>query len=101
MRLAVLDGEGKVIKQTTHKIKRTIIWRPFIVDLWDTRLPRGEPRIYNFEFSTASAKKPARLEAVVRYFLVDDKRRHRIGYEDKEASSYEVFRQSILVGAEG
>lgn len=96
--LRVLDDEGEILKEKNHKLKRTIMWRPFIVDLWDTRLPRGESRAYDIEFSTTSLPKPNQLEVIVRYFLVDDRRRERIGYDDKDASSYEVFRQFIPLG---
>lgn len=93
--LRVLDGNGDVLDETTHTLKRTIMWRPFIIDLWDTRLPRNQPRTYDIEFSAAGKSAPAAVEAVVRYFLVDEKRRKRIGYEDKDATFYEVFRQRI------
>jgi hypothetical protein len=93
--LRLLDGDGDVLDETTHTLKRTIMWRPFIIDLWDTRLPRNQPRTYDIEFSTTGKNAPATLEAVVRYFLVDEKRRKRIGYEDKDATSYEVCRERV------
>jgi hypothetical protein len=31
----------------------------------------------------------------VNYFLVDDKRRRRIGYEDARTTGYEVFRRML------
>ena len=93
--MRLLDQAGGILKEQKHTLKRTILWRPFIVDLWDTRLPRGQPRSYDFEFSVADKPKPVLLEVVVRYFLVDEERRQRIGYEDKEATSYEVYRRSV------
>lgn len=98
--LRVLNREGDVAKEDNHTLKRTILWRPFIIDLWDTRLQRGQPRAYDIEFSVAENPRPAALEAVVRYFLVDEKRRKRIGYEDKDATSYEVFRQRVVLQTE-
>jgi len=93
--LRVLDGDGRVLEEESHTLKRTILWRPFIIDLWDTRLPRGQLRTYDIEFSVAGKPPPVAVEAVVRYFLVDEKRRKRIGYDKKEATSYEVFRQRV------
>ena len=93
--LRLLDGDGDVLDETTHTLKRTIMWRPFIIDLWDTRLPRNQPRTYDIEFSAAGKSAPAAVEAVVRYFLVDEKRRKRIGYEDRDATFYEVYRQHV------
>jgi len=95
--LRVLDGDGKVLEEEKHALKRTILWRPFIIDLWDTRLKRGEPRTYDIEFAVAGKYTPVAVEAVVRYFLVDEKRRKRIGYDKKEATSYEVFRQHVTI----
>ena len=93
--LRVLDGDGDVLEEQSHTLKRTILWRPFIVDLRDTRLPRGQPRSYEIEFAATGKPAPAALEAVVRYFLVDEKRRKLIGYDDKDATSYEVFRELV------
>jgi hypothetical protein len=73
------------------------MWRPFIVDLSDTRLPPREPRAFRIEFPTARDPAPAAVEAVVRYHLLDEKRRARIGYENKEPIAYEVFRSRIAL----
>ncbi|MDH3561737.1 MAG: cytochrome c family protein [Gammaproteobacteria bacterium] len=95
--LRLLDTNGEVVKEQAHTLKRTIIWRPFIVDLWDTRLPRWQPRMYAIEspVSNKGQARPAVVEAVVRYHLLDEKRRKRIGYENKEPIAYEVFRQQL------
>jgi len=95
--LRALDAAGKVLTEQGHTLKRTILWRPFIIDLWDSRLPRGEPRSYDIVFRATGKGAPSALEAVVRYFLVDEKRRVRIGYDDKKATSYEVFRRKLLL----
>lgn len=95
VRLRVLDLDGHALEEEEHSLKRTTLWRPFIVDLWDTRLPRGQPRTYRIEFPTAS--KPVAVEAVVRYHLLDEKRRARIGYENTEPIAYEVFRSRIAL----
>ena len=97
VRLQLLDADGRVIKEEKGLIKRTILWRPFIVDLRDTRLPRGEPRSFTVDYAVSTAPKPATVEAVVRYYLVDEKRRRRIGYESAEPLSYEVFGRRISV----
>ncbi|MFQ5756622.1 MAG: multiheme c-type cytochrome [Acidiferrobacterales bacterium] len=97
VRLRLLDANGGVIKEEKHMVKRTILWRPFIIDLWDTRLPRGEPRTYTLEYATTRSLQPAAVEAVVRYYLVDEKRRRRIGYDRPESTSYEVFRRRIAL----
>ena len=87
--------DGRVLEEKTHRLKRTIMWRPFIVDLWDTRLPKGERRTYTFEFDVEADPAPDALEIVVRYHLLDEARRRRIGYENQEPISYVVFQRSI------
>jgi hypothetical protein len=97
VQLRVLDREGHALEEEEHALKRTTMWRPFIVDLWDTRLPPREPRTFRIEFPTARKPAPAAVEAVVRYHLLDEKRRARIGYENAEPIAYEVFRSRIAL----
>ncbi len=92
--LRLLDAAGQVLEEQTHTLRRTVLWRPFIVDLWDTRLPYGEPRRYSLAFRESRA---AAVEAVVRYHLLDERRRRRIGYENTTPISYEVFRQRLAL----
>jgi cytochrome c553 len=92
---SLLDREGAVLKTRGYTAKRTVIWRPFIVDLWDTRLPRWQPHSYEFSVPAATNSDSRVVEAVVRYHLLDEKRRKRIGYDNKEPIAYDVFRQTI------
>ena len=91
----LLDREGKVLKEQRHSLKRTILWRPLIVELRDTRLPYLQPRTYQFDFSGSGRSTPSALEVVVRYHLLDEARRQRIGYKNQEPIFYEVYRQLV------
>ena len=93
--LRVLDKHNKVLNENINVIKRTVMWRPFIVDLKDTRLPRWQPRSYEIELS--DRENAVSVEAIVSYHLLDEKRRQRIGYENKTPIAYEVFRQKIVL----
>ena len=95
--LRLLDEQGRVLDEQTHTIKRTIMWRPFIVDLWDTRLPRWQPRQY--ELVVPGDSKAVQVEAEIRYHLLAEERRQRIGYENKTPINYEVFRKQLLLQA--
>ena len=95
--LTVLDSAGGVLKDKHDTLKRTVMWRPFIVDLWDTRLPPNKPRIYKIDVGVAG--KPAFVEAKVRYHLLEERRRRRIGYENTEPIAYEVFKHRIALEA--
>jgi len=97
VRLRVLDKAGKVLKEETHTLQRNFLWRPFIVELEDTRLPRWQPR--NYRLNTADTPNAAAVEAVVRYYLVAEKRLKRIGYKHEEPLAYEVFRKRISLQA--
>ena len=50
----LLGEDGRLLEERTHRLKRTIMWRPFIVDLWDTRLPSGARRAYTFAVDMAA-----------------------------------------------
>jgi len=93
--LRLLDEQGRVLKEKNHTIKRTVMWRPFIVDLWDTRLPRWKPRHYDLQVPDDS--KAVKVEAVIRYHLLDEKRRKRISYENITPIDYEIFKKQIML----
>jgi len=44
--LRLLDAAGATLKEERFTLRRTIMWRPFIVDLRDTRLSPRERRRY-------------------------------------------------------
>ncbi len=89
----VLDEQGSTIKETKDKLKRVVMWRPFIIDLWDTRLRRWQPKKYTLDITKPD--KAVAVEAIVKYHLLDESRRKRIGYKNTTPISYEVFRKRI------
>lgn len=95
VQLSVLDINNNVLNNKTGTIKRTVMWRPFIMDLWDTRLPRWQPR--NYEIEISDINKAVSVEAVVRYHLLDENRRKRINYKNKTPITYDVFSQKIVL----
>jgi hypothetical protein len=97
LELRLLDGEGRMLKEKIHVMKRYILWRPFIVDLKDTRLAYGEPRTFEFSFKPDRENPPSELEVTVRYHLLDERRRMRIGYENKEPIAYPIYRKRIAL----
>ena len=84
-----------MLKEKTHTLKRHILWRPLIVDLWDTRLPYGVPREYDFQFNLQGDPRPAALDVTVRYHLLDEARRRRIGYQNIEPIAYPIYHDVI------
>ncbi|HDZ78762.1 MAG TPA: hypothetical protein ENH39_05590 [Gammaproteobacteria bacterium] len=95
VKMRLLDSEGKVLKEQDHKLIRKMMWRPFIIDLKDTRLPYGEPRQYSMEYSTGEFSNAAAIEVKVRYHLVNQSRIKRINYQSREPIDYEVFSKRI------
>ncbi len=94
---SLADPSGKVFKEKTYTLKRTIMWRPFIVDLWDTRLKKNVPRKLTFKWKKNNVPAGAgdTLTVTVRYHLLDEARRNRIGYRNTTPIFYPVFQQII------
>lgn len=91
--LRALDSAGAVLDEEQWTLKRTVMWRPFIVDLWDTRLPRHEARTYALDIGARTVA----VEAEVRYHLLDEARRERIGYRNTQPIDYAVYRERMVV----
>ena len=96
VRLRALAADGRVLRELTDTLERTILWRPFIVDLRDTRLPHDASRRFTLEVTADTHA----VEAQVRYHLLAEARRKRIGYEPGEPISYVIFDQRRRLGAE-
>ncbi|MHB8835211.1 MAG: hypothetical protein ACYC9Y_05825 [Candidatus Methylomirabilia bacterium] len=95
--LRLLDRGGRTIRHESFLMKRYVLWRPFIVDLRDTRLPYGKPAEFSFEFNREGKNLRARLDIVVTYHLLDEKRRKKIGYENREPIAYPIYRETITL----
>jgi hypothetical protein len=96
VRFRVRDARGMVLQEQDHTLVRSVMWRPFIVDLRDTRLPRGQPRRFQLEVPGEGAA--ASVEVEIRYHLLAESRRRRIGYANTTPIDYPVFRQRVLLG---
>jgi hypothetical protein len=95
LELRLFDRDGRLIKEKIYKMKRYILWRPFIIDLWDTRLPYGLPKKFTFKFREDKDNPLSILDVTVRYHLLDEARRKKIGYRNREPIAYPVFRERI------
>ena len=95
IQLSARDKQGNTLEEENFTLKRTIMWRPFIVDLWDTRLPRGEQREYTLALSKTASNMTATIDAEVRYHLLDEARRKRIGYKNRSPIDYPIFQQQL------
>ncbi len=95
LEIKLLDNRGSVIKEKIFKMKRYILWRPFIVDIKDTRLPYGETKQFDFEFKMDSNNPPSVLDVTVTYHRLDEERRQKIGFKNKEPIAYPIYKESI------
>lgn len=95
LELRLLDKEGKMLKEKIFTMKRHILWRPFIIELKDSRLPYGEPKEFVLEFTIDRDNPPLMLDITVKYHLLDDKRRKKIGYRNEEPIAYPVYARRI------
>jgi hypothetical protein len=89
VQLQALDAGGRVVSETAATLERTIMWRPFIVDLWDTRLSYRDPRRFALDLPAGTRT----IQAQVHYHLLAESRRKRIGYEPATPISYLVFEE--------
>jgi len=89
IRLRALDAAGNVVAERNEVLQRTILWRPFIVDLSDGRLVPGAPRRYTLDVPPGAQA----VEAQVRYHLLAESRRKRIGYQPAGPISYPIFEE--------
>jgi hypothetical protein len=92
---SLTDPAGKVIQEKHYALKRTIMWRPFIIDLWDTRLRKNIPRELSFSWKKKAVPLKSTLTVSVRYHLLDEARRKRINYNNNTPISYQIFQQTI------
>ncbi len=99
LELRLLGSNGEVLAEKVYTMKRYILWRPFIVDLRDTRLPFGQPRQYRFSVIKRGSATPAFVDVTVRYHLLDEARRKRIGYNNVEPIAYPIYHEQISLGA--
>jgi len=93
--LRLLDKQDNVLDEQIHTIKRTVLWRPFIIDLSDNRLIRWRPQRYELEVPRDS--QAVKVEAEIRYHLLAEERRKRINYKNETPINYEVFNKQILL----
>ncbi len=94
------NAQGALLDEAQHTLKRTLMWRPFIIDLWDTRLKPGQPQNFEYMVDTRafdSDKERLTLEVVVKYHLLDENRRERIGYENTQPISYVIYQDTVIL----
>jgi hypothetical protein len=98
LELRLLGSSGQVLAEKVYIMKRDILWRPFIVDLRDTRLPYGQPREFRFSVIKRGSDTPAVVDLTVQYHLLDEARRKKIGYNNAEPIAYPIYHEQITIG---
>lgn len=98
LELKFLGPGGEVLKEKMYAMKRYILWRPFIVDLRDTRLPYSQPREFRIPLNRSGPGAPAAIDVTVRYHLLDEARRKKIGYDNVEPIAYPLYHERIPLG---
>jgi hypothetical protein len=97
LELKLLDNNDRVMKEEIFTMKRYILWRPFIIDLYDTRLPFKTPKFFSLDINQNKDNQPSILDITVRYHLLDEKRRKKINYNNTEPISYPIYEERILL----
>ena len=91
--LQVVDAAGQPLQTQTSTLERTVIGRPFLFDLSDTRLRPNTPRSYSL--TVPAGGRGVAVEAIVRYWLMNPSHRDHIAY--RLPISEEIYRERIPV----
>lgn len=94
----LLDGLGRELQATRHRVIRRILWRPVILELSDTRLPYLEPQVVPFAFELDDPSAPHVLEVTADYHFVEAWRRAQIGLPEDSHAPYRLLEQRVPVG---
>ena len=101
LRLRLLGPQGQPGPEESYQLKRWVMWRPFILDLRDTRLLKGQPRSFGLAVAQEELSPYDRLEVLVTYHLLDEARRQRIGYQNQEPISYPIYHKTFPLPQDG
>ncbi|OGG99930.1 MAG: hypothetical protein A2557_01440 [Candidatus Lambdaproteobacteria bacterium RIFOXYD2_FULL_56_26] len=93
LRLRLLGPQGQIGPEESFVLKRSVLWRPFIIDWKDTRLLRGQPKNFVFKVDQSDLAPYDQLEVLVTYHLLDKARRQRIGYQNQEPIFYPIYQK--------
>lgn len=72
------DAQGKVLKQQSHTMSRWIIWKPFIVEVYENRLVPLASRDYTFSFRVPQQPEGLTLTTRIRYHILTDKQYEKL-----------------------
>ena len=72
------DAQGKVLKQQSHTMSRWIIWKPFIVEVYENRLVPLASRDYSFRFRVPRQPEGLTLTTRIRYHILTDKQYEKL-----------------------
>ncbi|MHB8845748.1 MAG: multiheme c-type cytochrome [Nitrospirota bacterium] len=98
LELRLIGSSGQVLSEKVYTMKRYILWRPFIVDLRDMRLPYGQPRTFTLPLIKRGSDTPALVDVTVRYHLLEEARRKKIGYNNVDPIAYPIYHEQISLG---
>ncbi|HJT20688.1 MAG TPA: hypothetical protein VJ746_09470 [Nitrospira sp.] len=74
---AVMEQNGKILKEQTETMGRWIMWQPAIVELYDNRLMPLASRDYTFSYRLPNELAGLKLRARVRYHIQSE-RQHQM-----------------------
>jgi hypothetical protein len=93
VKLQALDAENHPVQTQEFMLGRTVLGRPFLIDLQDTRLQPNKPQ--TFVMTVPTAAKAVAVEATVRYWLMSNSHREKLAFT--LPISDEIFRERIPV----
>lgn len=91
----LFNARGEQVGEEIYTMKRYIMWRPFIIEFADTRLVPDEAREFTFKIPNFSENPAILLRVVVKYHLLNESRRKRIAYQNKDPINYPIYQREI------
>ncbi|OYV75751.1 MAG: hypothetical protein B7Z66_11690 [Chromatiales bacterium 21-64-14] len=95
--LRLLGSGGRTLEHEHYRLTRFIMWRPFVIQFWDTRLRPMVPQHFAIKADLQAYPDAVAVEAVVRYHLLPAAHRRKDRLPMDVAPSSTVFRKRILI----
>jgi hypothetical protein len=95
----ILDKNGRLLKEQRDTMGRWIMWQPFILELYDNRLPPLASRDYRFRYGLPDELEGLQLQAEVRYHILTDRAyktlKTKYGLEGEHPYWYTVYERTL------
>ena len=98
----VIDPEGKVLKHDEYTMGRWIIWKPFIIEVYENRLMPLAYRDYLFRYRLPKKMEGLKMRTMVKYHIMTDKQYRKLqtdyGLSVEVPYVFTIFKKEVRLG---